>query len=164
MKKFKIWKLVKKDTYKDVNDCIKKLKKSGIILSPWIENIFKNKKNNIIYNYKNYELYKVKVSDLGFSRATKLKNIYFRIKKINYSLVPPDVALRTRKLYKNQKRGEWIRFATPFNSMIDNDNIPHLPKLGSALGKLFIETYWSYPDAVFYPHNEFIITKEKKNK
>ena len=48
-----------------------------------------------------------------------------------------------------------------FNSMIDNDNIPHLPKLGSALGKLFIETYWSYPDAVFYPHNEFIITKEK---
>ena len=43
MKKFKIWKLVKKDTYKDVNDCIKKLKKSGIILSPWIENIFKNK-------------------------------------------------------------------------------------------------------------------------
>ena len=44
-------------------------------------------------------------------------------------------------------------------SMIDTDGIPHLPKLGCALGKYFIETYWAYPDAIFHPHNEFVVTK-----
>ena len=46
--------------------------------------------------------------------------------------------------------------------MIDTDGVPHLPKLGRALGKYFIETYWAYPNAIFHPHNEFIITKIKK--
>ena len=56
----------------------------------------------------------------------------------------------------DQPKGEWLRIAVPFRSMIDSDNVPHLPKLGSALGKLFIETYWSYPKAIFHPKNEFI--------
>ena len=62
--------------------------------------------------------------------------------------------------YKIQPKGEWLRFATPLNSMIDEDGVPHLPKLGSALGFLFIETYWSYPDAIFHPHNDFIVLKK----
>ena len=51
--------------------------------------------------------------------------------------------------------------------MIDSDGVPHLPKLGSALGKLFVETYWSYPKAIFHPHNDFLVLKKndsKKNK
>ena len=44
--------------------------------------------------------------------------------------------------------------------MIDTDGVPHLPKLGSALNKIFIETYWAYKGAIFHPHNEFIITKD----
>ena len=62
-------------------------------------------------------------------------------------------------LYKDQKKGEWLRFAVPMRSMIDSDNVPHLPKLGKALGQYFIETYWSYPKAVFHPHNEFVVMK-----
>ena len=69
------------------------------------------------------------------------------------------MALRARFVYLNQKKGEWLRFATPMRSMIDTDGIPHLPKLGCALGKYFIETYWAYPDAIFHPHNEFVVTK-----
>ena len=72
----------------------------------------------------------------------------------------PDVALRARLLYNKQKKGEWLRFATPFRSMIDTDGVPHLPKLGSALKKKFIETYWSYKGAIFHPHNEFVVTKD----
>ena len=79
-------------------------------------------------------------------------------------MVPPDIAIRTRLIYLEQKKGEWLRFATPFNSMIDTDNVPHLPKLGSALGKYFIETYWSYPKAIFHPHNEFVVYKKSEQK
>ena len=49
--------------------------------------------------------------------------------------------------------------AVPLDSMIDSDGVPHLPKLGKGLGKLFIETYWSYPGAIFHPHNDFIVKK-----
>ena len=39
-------------------------------------------------------------------------------------LVPPEIAIYTGLIFKDQKKGEWIRFATPFNSMLDSDNIP----------------------------------------
>ena len=82
--------------------------------------------------------------------------IYKKAKKLGYDLVPPEIAIYTRLLYKNQKKGEWLRFATPMNSMVDVDGVPHLPKLGRALGYFFVETYWSYPKAIFHPHNEFV--------
>ena len=96
---------------------------------------------------------------MGFKKPTQLKIIYKSLKKNEFKLVSPDVALRARFVYLNQKKGEWLRFATPLNSMIDTDGVPHLPKLGSALGKYFIETYWAYPNAIFHPHNEFVVTK-----
>ena len=45
------------------------------------------------------------------------------------------------------------------NSLVDSDNVPHLVKLGKALNSYFIETYWSYPGAIFHPHNEFVFIK-----
>ena len=65
--------------------------------------------------------------------------------------MPPDIAFRSRLQYHEQKTGEWLRFATPMNSLIDSDGVPHLPKLGKALNSFFIETYWSYSKAIFHP-------------
>ena len=104
-------------------------------------------------------MYRIKVKNLGFNKPTELRNIYRKIKKNKFDLVTLDIALRARLQYKEQKRGEWLRFATPHNSLIDSDGVPHLPKLGRALGKFFVETYWSYPKAIFHPHNEFIVMK-----
>jgi len=73
--------------------------------------------------------------------------------------VEPEIALICRELYYEQPTGEWLRFATPFNSMVDSDGVSHLPKLGKALNSFFIETYWSYPKAIFHPHNEFVFCK-----
>jgi len=70
-----------------------------------------------------------------------------------------EYAIYTRLIYDEQPTGEWLRIAVPFASMIDSDGVPHLPKLGKGLGKFFIETYWSYPDAIFHPHNDFIVKK-----
>ncbi len=155
----KIWKKIKKSNYRNINQLLNDLKKKGYILSPWIENIFKNKKNKIKINNDSINLYKISVRKLGFKKATKLKLIYKKIKSNNFELVSPAIALKARFVFRDQKMGEWIRIATPFNSMIDTDNIPHLPKLGRALGKYFIETYWSYPNAIFFPHNEFVVLR-----
>jgi len=147
--------------YKSINHCFKEMKMKKIIYSDWIEDIYKNKKNNIKIHRKKYDLFRVKISSLGFKKPTKLRKIYNKIEKHGLELVRPEVALIARLKFKKQKVGEWIRFATPLKSMIDTDGIPHLPKLGQGLGKLFLETYWSYPHAIFHPHNDFIVAKKK---
>jgi len=160
----KIWKTIKPKKYKNIKQCLKDLKKNNFKISAWIENVIKNKKNKILITKKKVYLYRIKVSSLGFSKPTSLNKIYKKLKKNKFLLVPPDIALRTRFYYKEQKTGEWLRFATPMKSMIDTDNVPHLPKLGKALGQYFIETYWSYPKAIFHPHNEFVVMKNDFQK
>ena len=137
----------------------KYFKKKNIHVSPWIEDIARNKKNKIIITKKTIYLFRIKVSALGFKKPTQLKNIYKKIKQKGFKLVPPDIAIRSRLQYPEQKTGEWLRFATPMKSLIDSDGVPHLPKLGKALNSLFIETYWSYPKAIFHPHNEFVVMR-----
>jgi len=154
----KIWKTIEPKNYKDLNHFIKDLKKNSNI-SVWIEDIVKNKKNKISITKKKVNLHRIKVSSLGFKKPVTLSKIYKEFKKKKYLCVPPDVALRARFFYKEQKTGEWLRIATPLKSMIDSDNVPHLPKLGKALGQYFTETYWSYPGAIFHPHNEFVVMK-----
>ncbi|MDC1129895.1 hypothetical protein OAS92_04460 [Candidatus Pelagibacter sp.] len=155
----KVWKIIKPTKYKNVIECIKALKKKKIYISPWIEDIVKNKKNKLIITNQIVYLFRVKVSFLGFSKPTQLKNIYKKLKQKGFMLVPPDIAFRSRLQYPEQKKGEWLRFATPMNSLIDSDGVPHLPKIGKALNCFFIETYWSYSKAIFHPHNEFVVMK-----
>jgi hypothetical protein len=125
-------------------------------LSPWIINIFRNNKKYSKYKFPKI-FYRIKVIELGFKKPTQLHKIYKKIKDKGYCLVDPSVALYMRTIYNEQKKGEWLRFATPMNAMLDSDGVPHLPKLGSALNLFFIETYWSYKKAIFHPHNEFIV-------
>ena len=155
----KSWKILNKPKYKNISQCLIDLKKNKVILSHWIIDIIKNRKNKIKITNAKVRLYRIKVKDLGFKKPTTLKLIYKKVKKLNYKLVPVDIALRSRLFYKNQKKGEWLRIATEMKSMVDSDNVPHLPKLGKALNKFFIETYWAYPGAIFHPHNEFVVCK-----
>lgn len=147
LKKFDFYDLSKKG--------LRLLNKGKFKTSPWIDNIVKKKKYNLKHIKLPIKLSKVSVKQLGFNKPTHLKVIYKRAKKKNLELVQPEVAIYTRLIFKKQKVGEWIRFATPLNSMIDTDNVPHLPKFGRALGFYFLETYWSYPNAIFHPKNKF---------
>jgi len=155
----RIWKIIEPTKYNSLDEVVKDLKKNKVFISPWIEDIIKNKKNKLSITKNKVFLYRVRVRSLGFKKATELKKIYKKIKEKNFSLVTLDLALIARLNYKDQKTGEWLRFATPFDSLIDSDGIPHLPKLGKALKTFFIETYWSYPKAIFLPHNEFVVMK-----
>ena len=73
MKKFKIWKKIKKSKYKSIKHLLNDLINKGYILSPWINNIFNYQKNNFSIDNQSYFLYRVKVSELGFHKATKQK-------------------------------------------------------------------------------------------
>ena len=150
------WKTVQGFEYNSVGECVNKLKEGGYKVSEWIAHIG----DNLEVKSHNYpiDLFRVKVSDFGFDGPCKLKDIYDKFSAKGFSTVSPDVAILTRFLYDEQPNGEWLRIATPFDSMIYSDGITHLPKLGRGLGMYFIETYWSYPDAIFHPHNEFLVS------
>ena len=150
------WKTVQGFNYNSVSECISKLKEDGYKVSEWITDVG-NKLEVKSHNYP-VDLFRVKVSDLGFDSACKLKDIYQELFAKGFNTVSPDIAILTRFLYDEQPNGEWLRIATPFDSMTDSDGIPHLPKLGRGLGMYFIETYWSYRDAIFHPHNEFLVS------
>ena len=151
------WIKITEIKFKNVNECVIELKNKGFYVSPWIENIvtkynYKFEKNNLPIS-----LDRITVNDLGFKGPTELLDIYNKLESSGFKLVSPEIAIYSRLIYVDQPSGEWVRFATPLKSMIDTDGVPHLPKLGSALGKKFIETYWSYPKAIFHPHNDFIV-------
>ena len=148
IKKFKFYDLKKHGLYL--------LNKGRFKTSPWIDDIVKSNNFNLKKFQTPIELINIKVKDLGFSKPTELRKIYKKAIERGYKLVPPEIAIYSRLIFTKQKTGEWIRFATPFYSMVDSDKVPHLPKLGKALGCYFLETYWSYPKAIFHPKNQFI--------
>ena len=156
------WKIIEKFDHDDIQNYLIKLNSKNYVLSEWILDIFKRYNSNIPKNKFPVVLYRIFVKELGFSKPTTLKEIYGKLDSTGFDLVEPELVLPARSQYDEQKTGEWLRFATPFNALIDSDGVPHLPKLGKALGKYFIETYWSYPDAVFHPHNEFVVKKSDK--
>ena len=153
----KIWKEITKIDFVSCEELLENLKKNNYKVSPWIEDIVK--KNNYKFNNIKFPIRLVRkyVKDFGFTNPTELQKIYKKIEKSGYKLVPPEIAIYSRLMYEEQPTGEWLRFATPLNSMIDSDGVPHLPKLGKALGLYFLETYWSYPKAIFHPHNDFVM-------
>ena len=157
--KSSIWKRIDSINFDDCNQLLIKLKLDGHIISPWIENIVSIN----LYRFNEYEfpiyLVRKKLEDFGFDGPTELKMVYSQIQKNGFELVNPEIAIFTRILYDDQPKGEWLRFATPMRAMIDSDGVQHLPKLGQALGRTFIETYWAYPQAIFHPHNEFVMVK-----
>ena len=155
-----VWLEINEIEYKNVQDLLTNLKEKNIFVSPWIEDIFKKNTQNFKLLKLPISLYRVSLAELGFDKPTELQNVYNKAKDKGFNLVDPEVALISRELYTNQPTGEWLRIATTFDSMIDSDGVPHLPKLGRALNKFFIETYWSYPKAIFHPHNEFVLTKK----
>jgi hypothetical protein len=151
-----IWKKIDIPKEVKIKNILDNLKKK-FILSHWIENIYLNKKNKIEILCGKFNFYRITVSELGFKGPTELQNIYNELKNHKFTTVPPYLALHLRFYYNEQKKGEWLRIATPLHALYDTDGIPHLPKLGQGLDKLFLETYWAYPKAIFHPHNDFVV-------
>ena len=76
----KVWKIIKPSKRKTIKQELNYLKRRGIILSPWIENIYLNKKNKLKLSNNTIKLYRLSVRNLGFKKATTLEKIYKKIK------------------------------------------------------------------------------------
>ena len=157
MAKIEIWKTIQTFDFENSEEGVEKLHNKGYCASEWIKDIFAKPQVEEINTNLPVKLSRIKVSDLGYEEPTTLGEFYSKLPENGLGLVSPKAALQSRFIYDEQPAGEWLRFATPLRSMVDSDGVPHLPKLGKALGLYFIETYWAYENAVFHPHNEFAV-------
>ena len=104
----KPWRILNKSKYKNIQECLSDLKKKRVIISHWILDVVRNKKNKIYITNRRVKLYRIKVKNLGFKKPTTLKKIYQKVGELNYQLVPVDVALRVRLAYKIQKKRRMV--------------------------------------------------------
>ena len=74
-----IFKIIKKIKFENTTECIKFLEKKNFMISLWIKDIFKKKKNYKIK--KPIVFYRLTLKQLGFQKPTTLSRIYKRIKK-----------------------------------------------------------------------------------
>lgn len=154
---FSLWKLLERPPYTSGSQYCDILTRRGYRLSDWIIDIASNPDFPINTGLWPLPLIRVRLSLLGLIGPVLLKDFYETANAAGLESVPPEAALALRLNYDEQPRGEWLRMATDMDQMIDSDFVPHLPKLGSALGRFYLETYWAYPNAVFHPHNEFVM-------
>ena len=154
----KKWMTLKKEVLLPLAEILEALKSEGFFLSDWILDIF-HRREGIIFS-KDVDLYRVKLQDLEVDGPIELKNVYLLFEERGFKLLDPQLALYIRRAYVDQLTGEWLRIAVPLSSMIDSDGVPHLPKLGAGLNRFYMETYWSWPNAIFHPHNEFVVTRD----
>ena len=110
------WKVIEEFSYGSVIECVYDLEAKGYKVSEWITDIAKNLE--VKQHIYPIELFRVKTSDLGFNDACKLKKIYEKFNSEGFSTVSPEIAILTRLLYDEQPNKEWLRIATPLDSMI----------------------------------------------
>ena len=99
--------LIKINKFKIKNlkkDGLKALNKGKFKTSPWINDIIKRNNFNLKRIDLPVELAKIKVKHLGFKGPTKLKKIYKKAKHLGLMLVPPEIAIYTRLIFKDQKK------------------------------------------------------------
>jgi hypothetical protein len=153
----KIWKILERLPYTSGSEYCKALEERGYRLSDWIIDVVSKLDFDIGATEWPLQLVRVRLDTLGFSEPTTLENFYKSAALAGFERCPVEAALALRFNYDEQPKGEWLRVAIDMDKMIDSDGVPHLPKLGSALNRLYLETYWAYPHAVFHPHNEFVM-------
>jgi hypothetical protein len=153
----KKWKTLKKEELLPLEVILETLEREGFFLSDWILDVFQ-RRGNIVFA-RDIDLYRVSLGELGVKGAVELRDVYTLFTEQGFDLVDPQVSLYARRAYVEQPTGEWLRIAVPLDSMIDSDGVPHLPKLGAGLSRFYVETYWAWPNAIFHPHNEFIVAK-----
>ena len=153
----KLWKLLERPPHTSGADYCRALTEQGYRLSDWIVDACARADFSVSTVSWPVPLVRVRLDSLGFSKPTTLKKFYEVANKEGFENPPPEVALALRFNYDEQPTGEWLRVATEMDQLIDSDGVPHLPKLGAALDRFYLETYWAYPEAVFHPHNEFVM-------
>lgn len=103
------------------------------------------------------ELVRVTVRELGFERATTLRDILARGENVGLKKCVPEVGPQLRRAYKDQPKGEWLWVA--MDPVTDSNGFPRIFNVFENGGKLWLDTNYFNLDDKFVPDDEFVFSK-----
>jgi len=88
---FQVWKTIKLGTHKDAAALIQAIVENGLQVSEWALDIMGKPAFTLAAEETTLDLANISVADLGFAKATPLKEIYAKAIELGLSLCPADV-------------------------------------------------------------------------
>jgi len=108
---FQVWKTIKLGTHKDAAALIQAIVENGLQVSEWALDIMGKPAFTLAAEETTLDLANISVADLGFAKATPLKEIYAKAIELGLSLCPAEVGPQLRRQYLDQPKGEFLRIA-----------------------------------------------------
>ena len=108
---FNVWKTIKLGTLKNADEFRKALKKNGLKIGDWGNDILGKPAFTVTSVEEEIQLVNLSVADLGFKDGANYGNICAKAKELGLELCPNEVGPQLRLQYKDQPKGEYLRIA-----------------------------------------------------
>ena len=154
---FQVWKTIKLGTHKTAETLKAAIKQKGIEVSDWSADIMGKPAFTLASQETTVDLVNVSVADLGFTKATALKDIYARALELGLSLCPVEVGPQLRRQYTDQPKGEYLRVA--MDAIADSDGSPNIFSVVHDDDDRWLNAHWGSPGILWSPATRFVFRK-----
>jgi hypothetical protein len=107
------------------------------------------------------DVIRLKVSDLGFTRATRYDEICRRAKELGLDLAPAEVGPALRLAMKEQSMGDWV--AVAMEALTDRDGRLRVFDVGRDGGGQWLNSNSGDPGYLWNPDNSFAFLARKQH-
>ena len=152
-----VWKTVKLGTCETPSEYRKALKKAGMRISDWGDDILGRitcSKEEI-----DLDLVVLSVGDLGFKDGAKYSDICAKAVELGLELCPAEVGPALRLQYGDQPKDEWLRIA--MEAITDRDGNLFIFSVGRGGGGLWLCGYDGHPGDVWRAGFRFVFGRRK---
>ena len=136
-----------------------------IYISDYARSMINNPEFVVLEKSDLVDLVRLKVSDLGFSGATNIQDIYIKAAELGLELCPPEVGPQLRLNYdqvfkREQPKGEW--FYIGMKPVSDSDGYPYVFYVDrNNDGRRWLYNHWAKPGHKWFPEDELCFRSRK---
>jgi len=156
-REFVVWKTITLGTHKDAKSLKKQVEKDGFRVSDWAADIMGKPAFTLATGETSVDLVNVSVGELGFTKATPLRDIYARAIELGLQLCPAEVGPQLRRQYADQPNGEWLRVA--MEAITDSGGDLDVFSVAHDDGGQWLDASWGKPDDEWNPDYRFVFRK-----
>jgi hypothetical protein len=149
----RVWKTARLGVCKDAGEYRKALATAHISVSAWADDLIG--KIQIAENERDVALVRVSTAQLGFTAAVRRDVIYERASSLGLERCPPEVGLRLRQDYSDQRSGEWLLMGMdPVVGSYSQLKFFVLERDDD--GRLWLNAYWAISGHLWSPECQWV--------
>jgi hypothetical protein len=156
---FEVWKTIVLGTLLNPSALIRELEAKGLKISDYARDIMGKKEFAIASSETTVDLVIRSVKELGFTRATPLREIYAKAQEIGLGLCPAEVGPQLRLQYTDQPIGEILWIA--MESISVSDGSAFVFRVRRDGGGQWLNASWNDLDDSWNPGDRFVFVARK---